>query len=272
MSVEMLKSNSHGYSEVGQSSDVKFATVGINDKGLYQIHPFFKCKDFFNEYVTSARTKKPYSIYGFSYDSMEHPAPEDTYILMQSSKIASIMKGITKYLNPVEEEADMVLTTYEDIGENRILVHADRLYSSDPLFISVYTLLLRNFYYADEDYVKDTKDLNEYNEALAATLGIGNLVGRVKENAPVSLFKTLILNMRKMAVKSDDEFQERIANITVENLHNSTGILAFSKYVLKNTFEKWKKDNGDAHYLEKTFKQLHPNREELLAIFQGEGQ
>lgn len=262
---KLLEDNGHNpYSQIGQHSDVQWATIGENEHGLYQTHPWFKCKDYLNEYVASGRTGESYSAHGFTYDAKTHRLPSDGkfHVLMKSSKLEVIKAAVEKYLHPIEEEAGLVRTFFEDIDGERVHIIADELYVKEPLFISAFALIIRNFFYADSI---EGDDLIDYSNKLADQEIQNTQVAKLREKTSLSLLKLLIINMKSL-VGSDQEFIERMNTSKGSTyIHGWTGIFNTTNYLAG------KKRGIDVSGYEGFFGKFYPDTDKWCnALLQGE--
>jgi len=264
MTVKMLASDINGYTEIGQDTDVKFAPIGVDDGKFYQTHPWFKCKDYFNEVIAAKKLGQSFKEYGFEFDPKEHELPEDTHILIKTSKFDNIIKGIEKYLHPVETEAGLKLTEWEKLSEGIYHIHGDSIYMDEPVFMSAYTLMLRNFWYSEyadgEDmagYLKDLYD-NDY------TRGTQVLVLKSMENFDV--IRLLLINMKVLSI-GNDAFYKRMSAQGANFLHNSTGFNSTIQWLRNYNAVSYKiQGSTSSHYAEPFFKTYYPKQVEMAAL------
>lgn len=128
------------------------------DKDFVGLHPYLKCKDFFNDYFAALAMKKPFDAYGLRYTEedmvvfeKELSGPTIALGLRYRDEkkqfhefSASQAKKMQTFLNRIEKLIGFSYTKIHVDEENNLLV----LFSSDwtacSLFVSLFFLFLRS--------------------------------------------------------------------------------------------------------------------------------
>jgi hypothetical protein len=135
-------------------------------------------------------------------------------------------------LNPVEEEAGYSPTIIEDVKNNMGLIIADDIYRQEPMFVSAFTLIVRNFYYAA---TIDASDLTDYCNKLASKKIHNTQVDQIQRsyNMDLSLIKLLLLNM-KVLTTDDKIFTKRMKDSGgAAYIHSTAGFFSTLYYLSK---------------------------------------
>ena len=143
-----------------QASGVQFAFVSPNNEVCHQ---WVLCRDFLHDAVKARLVKKPFSIYGFSYDITNQPELDLDKIRMAVSKkdklsssqketFAKSMLLAKKMINTLEQLVGIAPENYTNVfevdpsGSNRSMVYlfvGDKFWITTPMFISLFTLIIR---------------------------------------------------------------------------------------------------------------------------------
>lgn len=252
--MKLLPSESNDYSQVAQTSDVTFAPVGIKDGELYQTHPFFRCKDYFNEIVCARRDPgEAYSQYGFSFNAHTHVTRECTEFLIKSKTVDEVLAGVDKYLHPLEDELGFSRTVLEPVDTNIMHVQGDPVWYKEPYMVSIYTYLLRVFAYAPHTANTITALLASQDE----TSTDGKLIHTLKS---IGLDESVILTMVKNYTRidrTDEEFKAGIEGLCHGYLHNNSGFVGMAT-AYKNV--------ECPSFIKRSTNQMYPQLEEIFNV------
>ena len=250
MQVVLLDNNENDYSQNQQSSDVTYAPLSYKDGKLYQTHPWFRCKDFFNEVVCSRRAGAPYTQYGFTYCNGKYPTREHTEFLMQTTHHDRLSKGIKKYLHPLEKEAGLELTKCTSVEDNIVHIEGDAGWYAEPYMVSIYAFVLRIIAY------KEHRPATWKGLLAKTTTGTDAALLRKFHNfGKLSHIEALVLNFKRTE-RTDAEFKASIEGVNMGTLHNDMGFLGLTK-VLTGNGHTW-----DVNTMDK----VHPNLRQVFGL------
>lgn len=158
--LKWYKGKDGGLSEEYQVAGIQFAFVSPYNEVCHQ---WVLCRDFLHDAVKARLVKKPFCIYGFSYDTANQPELDLDKIRMAVSKknklsssqteaFAKSMLLAKKMINTLEQLVGVVPENYTNIfevdpsGSNRSVVYlfvGDKFWITAPMFISLFTLIIR---------------------------------------------------------------------------------------------------------------------------------
>lgn len=262
MQVNLLPNNAHNYHQVGQDSDIEWSPLKVAGDNLDQSHPFFRCRDYFNEVVANRADGRLHKQYGFeiSWDKDEHP--EGTEFLMVTKEFDQIRKGIVEFLNPLEERKGYKKTETFLVGEHKDgreiwRVSADPIWMTSPVLISTYTLALRNFYYYNKNVGNNPSffgDWKQYYKSLYFNKIPDTQVKEYSKWAPVWIVASVLDNAEDFSFTAD-QLTRMMDEIDDDNfLHNYCGIVNGTKYLYGETQAEHRRNGGTGnHYTIKSY-------------------
>lgn len=270
MTVKLLSSQRHDYNQVGQDTDVEWAPVVVENGELVQSHPFFKCRDFWNEFVAARADGGFHSQYGFDIRGSDHVFPVGTHILITSSKIEAIKKGVKDLLNPVEEAAGLTKTSISKNG-TVYLIEADDVWLSSPLLISTYTLALRNFYYYDKLLEKTKQpdffgDWNNYYARLEQ-LNIGDtMIKSLRTYSPRWVIYGILANAKEFSFTKEG-LTKALQGSGDCFIHSHSGLVSSMQYISGHNKVDFFRCGGTGKLLmEDKYAQLYPDINRLQEV------
>ena len=137
--------------EIYQSVAMRFAFANLRKSGdsykVKQLHPFVKCRDFLGDAMWASKFRKPYKIYGFSFDGTKQRVQlGKTVMLIEYSKIDRVKNNL-RVLNYFESKVRWKPSKLIDIKVKSktpvTLAIGSGMWMKSPALISLYTLLWR---------------------------------------------------------------------------------------------------------------------------------
>jgi Zn-finger protein len=275
MQVKLLPSNINSYNQVGQDSDVEWSPLRKDGENLEQCHPFFFCRDYFNEVVANRADGKIHKQYGFSIDWRKEDHPDTTEFLMVTQKFDQIIKGIEEFLYPIEDRHGYKRTEFFKLdstykGKEIWRVSGDAIWMSSPILISAYTLALRNFYYYDTVRGNRPSFFGDWRRYYRVLLDKEIKDTQVKEWvawAPPHLAGSILDNAKEFA-QTPEQLTSVMKEVEDDNfLHNYCGIVNGTKYLYGYWQTEHRKVGGMGnHYTIKPYTKAFPMEREEVEV------
>ncbi len=135
--------------EAFQANSMKFAFLNPVGDDFQMIHAWVQCREYFNELLMKNHHPTEFQFvttYGFDYKHNEFPLDMSaTRIAVKFMDIAqkkTFMDNL-QWIHAIETINDVDLTTVHDVGDNKIIVLASKLWVQKCLLTNIYTLLLK---------------------------------------------------------------------------------------------------------------------------------
>lgn len=206
-------------------SKVEYVILDDNYKTTHK--PFF-CKDYFNEIIATEIDGKSREQYGFissklDFNILDRSNFKLALICKNSVNIEQYIQGLLALLNKADKNRGFELTTIEETTDKQIIVLTiDTNWLKVPVYLSLYTLLIRLAYnYTNEDF----KDYiyNIYDK-IDSTKQIK--YGDISVSTDVKDYIIYLFEGGKVLQKWED-----CINHTNIILHNNSGVIGyFNKY------------------------------------------
>lgn len=231
------------YCEIMQNKSVKFAAGFIPDDDpctVWQWHREFRCRDFLTEVVLGDKFDRSMRIYGFWWRPQHQKLNKDKTVLLVYGKDLpfKMMQKKMEFLHYYEGYGGwtptQIFPAVNSEGKPAILVIGPPEWKESPLYISLYTLLIRVMSYDDivgknpiEElkYFVDnswTNDARYCRDILKAGVDIPKLVR----------YQDIILQ-NASPIGTEGEPGKWPRGIGVETMHDNGGIVSFA-YALTN--------------------------------------
>jgi hypothetical protein len=161
------------YAQTPQTSSLEFALLErVGENEFTEIHYKVKCREYFGDALVAAHLNQPMPpIYGFQLNSKRMTIDETLFSLFLDADNYDYFIQRLPVLNRIEKKMGISLTQFfnvkNDLNNNyKIVSVGDKKWSSSPLLISIYTLILRSFSYKTnrrtfKTHIKDL--LNNYS-------------------------------------------------------------------------------------------------------------
>ena len=257
------------YIQNPQTSSLEFALLERTGEDEFaEIHYSVKCREYFGDALVASHLNQPLpSIYGFKLASKKMAIDETLLSLSLTKDNYNYFIQRLPVLNRIEKKMRISLTQFfsvenDSINDYKIVSIGDKKWSSSPLLISIYTLILRSFTYktnkrAFKNHIKDV--INNYygNDKLAfleitSKINLEHLlfnIDKVLKDNPLTGADDL--NFKLKVSKNNNSFRDRsistslkyyysdvLYNVqwSIDNNHSQHGILSFiNKLELLNT-------------------------------------
>jgi len=244
--------------EIYQAIETKFAFISSEKDGNFQCCPLVKCRDFLGDAIFAQHAKKKICIYGFSYDPQKDQkiCTHQTRILIQFPKNTTkdqlnfisrllnclesktVFRGRTKWFPVKDRNGNILDKTYLFTGPS--------LWTSHPITISLYTLILR---YTPEINLQDINikplgledALDIFEKSIASYKNNDrDGVGLIQKNAEMCMQTFEKIKWRKISFKSFlDEVEEKQPKNLIHEIHYKMGFRAFcTRTTLSPTLNK----------------------------------
>lgn len=150
---KLIKPIKTNLAEIFQSIDTKFAFVTKNKQTYTQIHTPAKCRDFLGDCIWSNKTKKPVSIYNFTYNFAETPYDEKKLRLSITFPSNDIKTNFTNNFHKLHEKETQAKVSnskyYPTDDKQTIILEASKIWQSSAWKISLFTFYLKLLCYQD---------------------------------------------------------------------------------------------------------------------------
>ena len=228
------------------SSGVEFALLS---KDWKQVCPFVTCRDFLQDAVAALVTKKKKSIYSFTYDPANAiPIHMDSLRLLvtnsNDSSFGDKIPACVEFVQKVEAKLGIARTRVRQCKNpprkyarcGVFMFEASRRWLISPPMISLYTLLIRvgPSHTLGDDCMKTLEAVKDGQKNLACYADRS----RISE-AWAGIKKIMERGDRKVFPR---KLEINYPNCEVGTMHNSMGIVGFSKEYAKSTVGAWYED------------------------------
>ena len=228
------------YAQNPQTSSLEFALLKrIKENEFTEIHYKVKCREYFGDTLVSAHLNQPMPlIYGFMLGSNKMTIDETLLSLFLDKDNYNHFIRRLPVLNRIEKKMGISLTQFFSVENDsnnwyKIVSVGDKKWSSSPLLISIYTLILRSFTYKTNKRTFKThiKDLinnysgNDRNAFLKinSKIDLEHLlfnIDKVLKDNPLTGIDDL--NFKLKVSKNNDSFKNQYSDTDLEYYYNST--------------------------------------------------
>lgn len=186
---------------------------------LKGLHPPVRCKDFLTDAYWSEQTGKPVAIYGFKWKpGVKALAAKKQMIGLyyQGEDLSGQDKSLQNFLNQWEDLLGLPNSKAELADDKKhIVVHFDREWTTQPIRVSLFTLLLR----IGLGY--DGSDLKKFMERVKEK---GNAFGRNDGNYT----KTAWPKIERLLKEKELPWKQKFEDFDAYNIHDNSGIVNYS--------------------------------------------
>lgn len=241
--IEFMPAANHHIAQI-YGSGLQYALCSDKNE---QACNFVYCKDFFQDAYQAYFCKTKRAIYGFSYDYKKNkPVSLKTLklLLLNSSdkKFSNKISSAQDFMNQIEKDLKMrgktnfsqVSNPPEWYKRDIWLVETNKRWYSSPVMLSLYTLLLRiGFVHKlGTNYVETIEkvcqgEIKPYQK---------NDHSYMKNGAKGLAY---ILSKGDKFIFGNDPLKNYPKNISIGDMHNRMGIVAFSNATCKAKFQNW---------------------------------
>lgn len=193
----------------------------VNEKTkLVGIHPPVRCKDFLSDAYWSENVKKDVSIFGFKWKPGQKSLFDETQFMglyYEGKDLKGMEQSLENFMNQWEKMLDIPLSkAYLDNTGKHIVVEFSREWTTQPIRVSLFTLLLR----IGIGY--DGSDLRTFMERVRDK---GNVWGRNDGNYT----KTAWPKFETLFKEQKIPWKQKFTDYTdVGTVHGSSGIVNYN--------------------------------------------
>lgn len=215
-------------------------------KNYEQCHRFVYCKDFLQDAIHGLIYKKPASIYGFTYDSEVNPIIdlEVCRVALANSSDAKFDEKIAaclEFINGIEKDFKLKRTVFEQCSnpprpkyKDVFVANSSKMWMLSPPMLSLYTLMLRiGFCHKLGSTYQETLDAIESGKIAPYQKNDTSFYKSCKKT--FEQFKSA--GFRNVFYKKLEKNYPETAS--VNQMHNSFGIVAFEKESPKTLIPFW---------------------------------
>lgn len=151
-----FKKRSSRYNESNQTKALYYSFVNKEGEYYTQLHPVFKCRDYFTDCIVGNALSRHITAYGFSWNPQEHKLDTDKtrFLVHTAANTTKMLELITQHIgviNQIEQELGIEQTVLIRVSKTDIIIEADIGWINFPLTFNLYTLVLKLLTYLDKD-------------------------------------------------------------------------------------------------------------------------
>lgn len=227
------------YSEIGQLYLTRWAILKEECSGLLTWKSnFFKCRDFFSEFVCGMRMNKHMSIYGFKWDgttdsnskmvlAVHSHCSETRFCNIVALINKEIGRDVLTVLESVNESSEYSTISFKNLDKIYYVRLEDQDLVRYPFYLHVITFLLKMASHCEEDYATLKEYISNVQKFSSTQRDNTNAQTYVQcWDAAFNTLKKLINSGYYM-----DKWFSGECNRATSLLHNCTGAESFLKYV-----------------------------------------
>ena len=213
-----------------------------------QVTPFMFCKDYMQDAIWARIHKTKASIWGFSHDGSNGIQPSSKSFKLgvvnaNDEKFKEKWPNLIEFINQIDEKMGFRKTIFYEAEKipkpaykkGVLIIDADKRWMHSPTLVSMFTLLIRlGFTHSlGSDYKELLNEVVSEKKPSYCNVDASRLKYAIKGI-------NFIINSGFDKVFCDLIEDNYPKSCTTLNMHNNSGIVAFSSGTTKSIFTKWK--------------------------------